>query len=250
LTKGQFAAHCESEGITYEKTVPEAPSQNGVAERCNLTLASMARAMLIDSDLSDWFWPFAIQAAVHIKNRVPHSNLPPHKTPFEFWHGYKPNLSHLRHFGAYCTSRITPSNALQKFDPRGESGQFLSYAKDAKGYLVWVPNPGGHGGALKTRRDVIFHGLPIPAPAPSVHDDLTPLWDDVVTTDQPVQWERPYALCAIIYNDESLISISDHLIIPTPVSHEAAPTSQPQGTHTGMSSYVPSTTNKLFVLFT
>jgi transposase InsO family protein len=135
LTKGQFAAHCESEGITYEKTVPEAPSQNGVAERCNLTLASMARAMLIDSDLSDWFWPFAIQAAVHIKNRVPHSNLPPHKTPFEFWHGYKPNLSHLRHFGAYCTSRITPSNALQKFDPRGEPGRFLGYAKDAKGEL-------------------------------------------------------------------------------------------------------------------
>jgi hypothetical protein len=193
LTKGKFGEHCKSEGITYEKTVPEAPSQNGVAERCNLTLTSMARAMLIDADLSDWFWPFAIQAAVHIKNRVPHSSLPTHKTPFEFWHRYKPNLSHLRPFGVHCTSRITPSNALLKFDPRGEPGRFLGYAKDAKGYLVWVPSPSGRGGSLKTRRDVTFHDLPTPAPVPSVHDDLTPLWDDIATPDQSAQREEMYA---------------------------------------------------------
>lgn len=73
LTKGKFKHFCTTEGISYEKTIPDSPSQNGVAEHCNHTLASMARALLIDADLSDWFWPFAIQTTVHIKNRIPHS---------------------------------------------------------------------------------------------------------------------------------------------------------------------------------
>jgi hypothetical protein len=197
LTKGKFASYCKAEGITYEKTVPDAPSQNGVAERCNLTLGSMARAMLIDADLSSWFWPFAIQAAVHIKNRVPHSNLPPHQTPFQFWHHHKPNLSHLRLFGAPCTSRIIPSESLLKLDPRGESGRFLGYAKDAKGYLIWIPGPGGHGGGLKTRRDVIFHHLPNPPPVPSTHDEFTPLWEDVTSPETQERRGTLYALRAI-----------------------------------------------------
>jgi transposase InsO family protein len=156
LTQGALQAECNRTGITYEKTVPDSPSQNGVAERCNRTLVSMARAMIIDAKLPEWFWTFAIQAAVHIKNRVPHSALPAHKTPFELWFHYKPNLSHLRLFGAYCTSRITPASGT-KLSPRGEHGRHLGYAKDARGYIVWVPNATGPGGSVKVRRDVKFH---------------------------------------------------------------------------------------------
>lgn len=177
-----FEWHCKSEGITYEKTVPDSPSQNGIAERCNLTLASMARAMLFDANLSDWFWPFTIQTAVHIKNWVPHSALPPHQTPFKFWYHYKPNLAHLCPFGVLCTTRIISSN-LSKFEPRGEARWFLGYAKDAKGYLIWVPGTKGRGGLLKTRRDVVFHDFPLPESVPSKHDNLSPLWDDVVIPD-------------------------------------------------------------------
>jgi hypothetical protein len=180
LIRGKFQNYCKTTGITYEKTVPDSPNQNGVAERTNLTLASMARALLIDADLSDWFWPFAIQTAVHIKNRVPHSSLPLHKTPFELWFGYKPNLAHLRPFGSHCTSRIL-SNTLSKFDARGEAGRFLGYAKDAKGYIIWVPGPLGQGGTVKTRRDVTFHNFPSQTETRSPYHDLSPLWDDIVT---------------------------------------------------------------------
>jgi hypothetical protein len=175
LTRGKLAEFCNAQGITYEKTVPDSPNQNGVAERCNLTLASMVRALLIDSDLSAWFWPFAIQTAIHLKNRVPHSSLPPHVTPFELWHNYKPNLSHLCPFGAHCTSRILPTPS-PKFAPRGESGRFLGYATHAKGYLIWVPGTNG-GGSVKTRRDVSFHDFP------TVGDtNRAPLWE---TTSPP-----------------------------------------------------------------
>ena len=189
LIRGKIEQHCKASGITYEKTVPDSPSQNGVAERYNLTLISMARALLLDAGLSEWFWPFAILTAVHLKNRVPHANLPSDKTPFELWYKYKPNLSHLRPFGAPCTSRIL-SNTLSKFAARGESGRFLGYARDAKGYHVWIPHPNGRGGTLKTRRDVIVHGFPSSTPP----DQPLPLWDEITAPTLPANSENAYVL--------------------------------------------------------
>ncbi len=181
LIKGQMEAHCQMCGITYEKTVPDSPSQNGVAEHTNLTICSMAWAMLIDADLKDYFWPFAVLTAVHIKQRVPHAALPSNTTPFKLWFHHRPNLSHLRPFGSHCTAWII-SNNLSKFDAHGESGQFLDYAKEAKGYLIWVPNHNGGGRTLKVRRDVIFHDHPTPATSPPVPPHYTPLWE---STDLP-----------------------------------------------------------------
>jgi hypothetical protein len=169
---------CKSNGISYEKTVPHSPPQNGVAERTNLTICSMARAMLIDANLRDFFWPFAISTAVHIKQRVPHASLPTHLTPFQLWFGHRPNLSHLRPFGCKCTARIL-STQLSKFEPRGETGIFFGYATDAKGYLIWVPNVNGPGGTVKTRRDVVFHDFPNSDPSPDMPSNFLPLWKDV-----------------------------------------------------------------------
>jgi hypothetical protein len=178
LIKGQMLSYCKAQGITYEKTVPDSPSQNGVAERTNLTVCSMARAMLIDANLRDFFWPFAVLAAVHIKQRVPHASLPSNTTPFELWFQRRANLSHLRPFGAHCTARVI-TNHLTKFQPRGESGRFLGYAKEAKGYLIWVTNNHNNNGTVKVRRDVIFHDLPSPPPSPSVPPHYPRLWEDV-----------------------------------------------------------------------
>lgn len=40
LVQGQMQTYCKSVGISYEKTVPDSPPQNGVAERTNLTIAA------------------------------------------------------------------------------------------------------------------------------------------------------------------------------------------------------------------
>jgi hypothetical protein len=178
LVQGQMQAYCRAHGIAYEKTVPDSPPQNSVAERANLTICSMARAMLIDADLHDFFWLFAVLTAVHIKQRVPHASLPPNTTPFKLWFKHRPDLSHLRPFGMRCTSCII-ANHLTKFHPRGEAGRFLGYANDAKGYLIWVTNPENNAGTLKVRRDVIFHDLPAPEPSSNVPNKYLPLWEDV-----------------------------------------------------------------------
>ena len=46
-----FKTYCLDAGILQEKTIPETPQQNELAERCNWTLLEMARCLLIDSGL-------------------------------------------------------------------------------------------------------------------------------------------------------------------------------------------------------
>jgi hypothetical protein len=153
--KGELRKFCDDEGIQYERTVPDAPQQNGKSERHNYTFQCMAQAMLIDGDLHDYFWPFAIHAGIHIKNCVPHAGLTPNTTLFQYWHHHKPNLAHLCPFGAHCTAQIVNQH-LSKFQLCGEVGRFLGYAPQSKGYLFWHTT----SCTVKVRRDLVFHGPP------------------------------------------------------------------------------------------
>jgi hypothetical protein len=180
---GQFYDYCKSEGISFEKIVPDASPQNGVSERANLTVARMMRAMLIDGDMPDFFWPLAAACGTHIKNRVPHASLPPATTPFTLWFKRKPDLSHLRPFGCHVTSRRVDSDSLNKVEPRGEPGRFVGYAKDAKGYLIWFPK----SRSVLVRRDVVFHDMPHPLPSSSL-----PLRDGILWEDVPMETTTPF----------------------------------------------------------
>jgi hypothetical protein len=42
LILGPMESHCKAHSISYEKTVPDSPPQNGVVECSNLTICSMA----------------------------------------------------------------------------------------------------------------------------------------------------------------------------------------------------------------
>jgi hypothetical protein len=127
--------------------------------------------------MTNWFWPFSTQTSVHIKNRIPHMSLPTDFTPFYGWYNKKPDLSHLRPFGALVTARKTDSDQLNKLEPRGEEGRFVGYAKDSRGYLIWFPS----SKSVRPRRDIDFHGFPVHLPCPHLSDIL---WDDL-TFDEP-----------------------------------------------------------------
>ena len=60
--------YCLDSGILQEKTIPETPQQNGLAERCNRTLLEIARCLLIYSDLPKMMWGAAILHATRIRN--------------------------------------------------------------------------------------------------------------------------------------------------------------------------------------
>lgn len=61
---------CDEEGIKHEFSATYTPQQNGVVERKNKTLITLARAMLDDYSTSEDFWAEAINTACHATNRV------------------------------------------------------------------------------------------------------------------------------------------------------------------------------------
>jgi len=65
---GPIIEWLRSLGITYETTVPYGPEQNGVAERSNGLLAAKARAMILDSGVSETLWPEAVRTACYLLN--------------------------------------------------------------------------------------------------------------------------------------------------------------------------------------
>ncbi|KFD63371.1 hypothetical protein M514_24458 [Trichuris suis] len=100
-----FAQFLTANGIRHERSIPDTPEQNGIAERLNRTLVEKARTMLIDAGLSTDLWAEAIGTANYLRNRCPTKALR-NVTPEEAWSGRKPNLSHLKVFGCLAMVHI------------------------------------------------------------------------------------------------------------------------------------------------
>jgi transposase InsO family protein len=81
--------YCDGEDIKHEFSSTYTPQQNGVVERKNKTLITLARAMLDDYGVSQRFWAEAINTACHASNRVYLHRLLM-KTPYELL----PNMSY------------------------------------------------------------------------------------------------------------------------------------------------------------
>ena len=88
---------CNERGIDTQMTAPYSPSQNGVAERMNRTLVELAKAMM--RNLPSFLWKYAVAHSSYLHNRTYTKSLP-NTTPYEKWFQKKPNISHLREFGA------------------------------------------------------------------------------------------------------------------------------------------------------
>ena len=152
-----FASYCSENGISQEFTVPYSPSQNGVAERLNLTLMNMVRAMLIYSGLPRSYWLEALSCAVYTKNRSPSAALPFHKTPFQIFTGRVPDASSLHIFGEPAFAQINAPN--QKLSPRSTQFVFVGYSLESKGFRLLDPSTG----KVIISRDVTFLKTP-PSP--------------------------------------------------------------------------------------
>jgi transposase InsO family protein len=97
-TRNAFKKHLVDNVIFAQRTAPDTPQQNGVAERMNRTIFEMGNAMMIHADMPIHFWGEAINTAVYVRNRCPTAALEG-KTPFEALTGSVPDMSHLRIFG-------------------------------------------------------------------------------------------------------------------------------------------------------
>ena len=147
---GPFQKYCKGQGIQRQLTVRHTPQQNGVAKRKNRTIVEMARSMLKWKGLSNNFWAEAVNTAVYILNRSPTKAIL-NKTPYQAWHGQKPQVHLPKVFGCVAYAHI-PKQEREKFDEKGEKNIFVGYNNESKGYCLYNPKTN----KMVISRDVIF----------------------------------------------------------------------------------------------
>lgn len=158
LAKGKRTSRwLRSAGIDFEPSAPRTQAQNGVAERSGGEVIKKARAMAIASKIPKDLWKEVVDAAAYLHNRTPKESLG-WRSPFESFHGKKPNLAHLKVYGckAYAMTENAQEkkNRLRKLDARAYIGYLVGY-QSTNIYRIWIPEKGLNRGVISTR-DVIF----------------------------------------------------------------------------------------------
>ena len=145
-----FKKYLKQRGILTEPTVPYTPQQNGKAERMNRTILDNVRAMLYHANLPLYLWAEAVSTVVYLRNRSPTSSFKG-ATPYERWHGVKPNVEHLRVFGCNVYVHV-PAEKRKKLDQKALKGIFVGYLEGSKGYKIYIPETR----KFIRSRDVVF----------------------------------------------------------------------------------------------
>lgn len=125
--------YCVQRGISYHLTVPRTPQLNGVSERMVRTITEKARTMLSGAGLDKAFWGEAVLTATYLINLTPTKALKQDKTPYELWHGKRPQVKYLKIFGS--TVYIHNKTRKTKFDEKSWKGILVGY--EPNGYKVW-----------------------------------------------------------------------------------------------------------------
>ena len=123
-------------GLKFEFITPYFHQQNGVPERLNRTLVTVARAMLQDAGLPERFWEDAIATACYIRNRIPVG--PKGMTPEEAYSGKKPYIGHLKAWGCLAYHYI-PLENRRKLEPTATKTCFIGYMPTSRQYKLYDP---------------------------------------------------------------------------------------------------------------
>ena len=106
--------------------------------------------MLKWKGLSNNLWAEAVNTTVYILNRSP-TKAVLNKTPYQAWHGQKPQVHLLKVFGCVAYAHI-PKQEREKFDEKGGKNIFVDYSNESKGYRLYNPKTN----KMVISRDVIF----------------------------------------------------------------------------------------------
>jgi hypothetical protein len=117
-------------------TAPYSPSQNGVTERMNRTLKELARAMRIAADLPVFLWEQAVAHAAYVRNRA-YSSAIKVATPYQRWFNKKPDVSHLREFGAPVWILLQGQSKPPKMEPKSKCRALVGYEDGSQSVLYY-----------------------------------------------------------------------------------------------------------------
>lgn len=111
-------------GIIHSVSAPYTPQQNGFIERDIRTIVESARASLKEAKLTQEFWAESVHYTTYTLNRVINTRSG-NQTPYELWHGTKPNLKNLHQFGEATV--ILDESRSGKYADKGKNVTFTGY---------------------------------------------------------------------------------------------------------------------------
>jgi len=137
FNSNNFKDFYKKHGILHQETNVYTPQQNGMSERMNRTLVEKARCLLYDAKLEKLFWAEALATAVYLRNRSAVSDL--ETTPYEKWHGRKPDVSQIRIFGSKGMV-LVPKEKRLKWDEKSKRMFLVGFSDHIKGYRMYDPD--------------------------------------------------------------------------------------------------------------
>jgi len=164
FTSHAFRAVCLENGVRLQFSNVDHPSQNGVAERTNLTLKSLAQTVIDDSRLPWSVWPYAVEYVATTFNWTPRwverrhtanstTEGPLHRnsaSPYELLRGERPPLGRMRAFGQRAKGRANRGTSFGR--DRAVDLRLVGYSSSSSGWLLWDPRTGNEVDTA----DVIF----------------------------------------------------------------------------------------------
>ena len=127
---------CAQQGIDIQTTALYSPSQNGVAEWMNRTIVKLARAMINNHQLPQFLWEQAVAHAVYVCDHAFTTSLK-NKTPYETWFEKRPNISHLREFGAPVWILLQGQKEPPKLLPKSHQSACVGYDNGSSSVLYY-----------------------------------------------------------------------------------------------------------------
>ena len=129
-------------GIIQQVSAPYTLHQNGVSERLNCLLVTMARCILFHACLPLRFWDAAILTACYLHNRLPISRWK--LTPYEVMNGRKLYISHLKVWGCVCYVLIDSKDPRRyKLLPTSNKGNLIGYCESSTQFCIYIPSKPG-----------------------------------------------------------------------------------------------------------
>jgi len=124
--------------VVHEKSALYKHEQNGMAERGIQNISQWAMCQLFGVNMSEGFWPYAVETAIYLINHSPTTTLDS-KTPFKAWTGKHPNIKHLHTFGEMGYVHIPPE-MHKKWTKKSHPCRFLGYTPRSRNYKLWDPD--------------------------------------------------------------------------------------------------------------
>jgi transposase InsO family protein len=136
-TSNEFQTFLLEKGISHERSCPETPQQNGIAERKNRHILDIVRALLLEAVVPPTFWDEAVRTSVFLINRQISKRLQD-QSPYFLLYNKPPSYDMLHTFGCICYVHLS-SLERTKLTPQSVECVFLGYAVGQKGFRCYDP---------------------------------------------------------------------------------------------------------------